>query len=232
MHDHNAPSGPAEQQTIGDFLRGGHLEPDSLRRRLAFLAGSGLLRDSALGECVESGLLPETTADLLRAALDLRQLSDPFDDVGDASVSGFYRRLRENLRAAAELVEAEWPGTGVVIDESDPDLESFATVEARLERLEDRARSAERIVAEAGYRFDPDDRLLEARPGADGGRPRRLLRDLVEALLRTHDGPLRNDRDLRTRVAGELAPFFSVDVLDEEALRSTIDNAARTIRGD
>lgn len=62
MHEHDAPSGPAEQQTIRDFFRGGHLEPDSRRRRLALLAGSSLLRGSALGECVESGRLSEATA--------------------------------------------------------------------------------------------------------------------------------------------------------------------------
>lgn len=233
--DDRHSSDQLHQLSIGEPLRG---KPDLYelaedrewaRRRLAYLAGSGLGDDSALRDCVAAGHLPDNVVRLLLAGLELRNLSNPVHEVDRAPISGAFRTLRDDLRAAARLIAAEdWPG---LPEEAGPEHGAFAEVDDRLAVLEHRARAAEEIIKTAGYRFDPVTGRLEARPGSSGGRPRRFLRDLVEGLLRRR-GQERNDRELREWLAEELAPFFPPEILDtgpDGVLKQTVDNVYRDL---
>lgn len=225
----------SEQLSIGEPLRG---RPDlhelardreEARRRLAYYADSGLGDDSALRECAAAGHLPDNVIRLLLAGLELRNLSDPVHEVDGAPISEAYRALRDDLRSVARLIVAEdW---AELPENAVSESGAFTEVDDRLAVLEYRARTAEEIIENAGYRFDPVTGRLEAGPGSSGGRPRRFLRDFVEGLLRLR-GRERNDRELREWLAEELAPFFPPEILDtnpDGVLKQTVDNVYRDL---
>jgi hypothetical protein len=89
----------------------------------------------------------------------------------------------------------------------------YREVEQELAVYEELVRGWEALVQRMGYHWNWDTRVLEIRSGARGGRPRRLFRDIVEALLR-HFQISKNTVKERKRIASELAPFFSDDLLD------------------
>lgn len=236
--DTDRPDGTpaAWQGTLGEFLRGKPglrtLDGDeSIRRRLALLDDRTLFDGSALQAAVGAGHVSEDTLPVLLAAVELRHLSEPFEDVEGASTSDAIRRTREGLAAAAKVVDSDWPGTGVMEGKTDPDMEAFETVGVRLAEMEDRARTAEETIHEAGFAFKRTDGRLK-----DGKK--QALRVCVEVLLADRDDldDLSPDRRaLRKELAGELAPLFPGTRLDAAEsrgiLKNTIRNALDELRG-
>ena len=204
-------------------------EPTEFADRLNPLEGSvldHLIRDP-LDPSDSVTTLPIEVRTVLWAASQLKAIETSPDAI---------RQLRDNLRASRKSLK-RWRSVrapkDVPIPKSAEDLvelmapndedTDFRLVDQRLSVLEQVARMFENAIKDAGYRWNWDTGKIETLPGAKGGRPRQLLRDLVRALLR-HYQIDENTIETRERIAAELAQFFSASLLDTSK-GSTLSNA-------
>lgn len=168
--------------------------------------------------------LPSNVRTVLWAASHLKAIGISPDKIG---------QLREYLRDARRSLE-RWLRVGEEKDvpileavkewveisaQNDEGWEAYLSVDRQLSELERVARLFEGAIKDAGYRWNWNTGVIEILPGAKGGRPRQLLRDLVKALLRhyrTDENTLidENTTEVRERIASDLAPFFSARLLD------------------
>jgi len=190
-----------------------HEAPPPFPAPLALLFVPALYEESRLKEWIEADdRLSAETPRVLLAHLVLRR-DEPFCKIRSA-----FRGIMDMIKTAwsggprRELSDGFMPMPSVVLPEEDPDLEAFRTVDRRLAQIQAEARRAERIIEDAGYRWNRDGGHLET---VTGKRPRHLLRDLVGVCVRGL-GATRNTKKLREEIAAELSTvtFFPADMLD------------------
>lgn len=224
---------------LGSLLRELGTElPDDVRRAFS-LADDRVAMGSTLGKWIEAGELPADTERLLNRALYLRDLRD----------SAWWRDLEEALEIAASVVAADWPAVNflqaqianarglsarkIIEQKESPWLSAFEAVLHVVKTYRRGVEDAEGEIHEAGFQYNWGTGRLEIPPRPEGGRPRQLLRDLVEALHQAREmeaggEKIRNTLELREWIAGELAAFFSSDVLDTSK-GSPLYNAVETV---
>ena len=213
--------------TIGSYLREyGRQLPDSIRARLAQAYLPEVLADSVLGGLIQAvdfylpepdqkarpWELPAQTEVVLWAALVMQSIG--------ASANGI-QKLRDDLSKVYEEVTAWLDPTGV-----DPVIEAYRVLDADLAAQENLLRDIESLLEKAGYRWNSDTGRVETKTG---GRPKTVLRDVVRSFL-LRSSATQNTLKLREKMASELAPFFSADLLDPSKgspLYNAVDNALR-----
>ena len=177
------------------------------------------------------GGLPWKTRIVLAATRRLKVAMPP-DDI---------RKLREDLRAARASLDELFKISGRKADPLPDSVEkwlegytqeglgsgAYREVDSELARYAAIVRSYETLLDGTGYRWNWSTRVMESSPGAVGGRPRQLLRNLVRSLLLAY-GDNENTVVVRERIASSLAPFFSAGVLDPSKgspLYNAVDHA-------
>jgi len=228
---------PVDPARIAELLRRyGREMPDSFRSRLAQHAWPHLLEGSLLSEWVRDpkrpgpepgsrprlGELPAAIVIALEAALILQQ----FEGVSPATCRDLRKALRHTLGLPAQ------PPTDDVQEGAHDLVAAHTIVDREIGELETLLRETERLIKRAGYRWNWDTGMLQVPSGGRGGRPRNALRDVVKALLFAF-GVKDSTPEVRERIARELGPFFSAELLNTSkgsALYTAVENVLAEVQ--
>jgi hypothetical protein len=207
------------------------------------LQGQGILKDrdpssasftdplegSVLKELIEEPLAPPDSDQMGKLRPETRTVLFAARILNVLGMSSnTYRELREDLQAARASIRRWKESHAKVADPLPETLEEllkdwadkcgqegqeFEHVDRMIAIHENLAHTMERAIEKTGYRWDWDTGRIDSPSGEKGGRPRQLLRDLVRAIL-LHYGFTNNTIEVRQKIASDLAPFFSANLVD------------------